>query len=216
MEKLTIGFLIYPQMTPLDMIGPAQMLSALPNAEVLLIGRTMDPVSTDIGFPLHPTTTFADCPELTVLCVPGGFGQAALMEDNEVLDFLRTTAEQAKYVTSVCTGSLLLAAAGVLKDRRATCHWAMVDQLPAFGVETEHARVVRDGRFITGGGVTAGIDFGLTLVAELAGEETAKVIQLAHEYDPQPPFDAGVPEKAGDDITSKVIERFRRARPNPS
>ena len=211
MQPLTIGFFVYPQMTPLDMIGPAQMLGALPDAQVLLIGRNMEPVSTDIGFPIHPTTTFADCPDLTVLCVPGGFGQVALMDDLEVLDFLRDQASKAQYVTSVCTGSLLLAAAGVLKGHRATCHWAMVDQLQNYGVEAEHARVVRDGRYISGGGVTAGIDFGLTLVAEIAGDEAAKVIQLAHEYNPQPPFDAGTPAKAGDVITGQVVERFRRA-----
>ena len=162
-----------------------------------MIWKTLDPVPTDAGFSIVPTTTFADCPQLDVICVPGGGGQVALMTDDETLDFLRKQAATARYVTSVCTGSLVLGAAGLLKGYKSACHWAWRDMLPASAPFPVAERVVRDRNRISGGGVTAGIDFGLTVAAELAGEEVAKSIQLVLEYDPQPPFDSGSPEKAG-------------------
>ncbi len=207
-SEFNIGFLIYPNMTPLDAIGPAQMLSAVPKARVHMIWKDLRPVSTDIGITLNPTTTLSECPDLDVICVPGGFGQKALMDDQEVLDFLKRQGVQAQYVTSVCSGSLLLGAAGLLKGYRSACHWALLDELKSFGAEPDAGRVVRDRNRLSGGGVTAGVDFGLTLVAELVGEEFAKLVQLSAEYDPEPPFDAGSPSKAGPELVTKVRNRF--------
>jgi cyclohexyl-isocyanide hydratase len=207
-EPIHIGILLYPNVTQLDATGPAQVLARVPGATVHMIWKTRDPVPTDAGFSIVPTTTFADCPKLDVICVPGGGGQVALMTDEETLDFLRRQAATARYVTSVCTGSLVLGAAGLLKGYRSACHWAWRDMLPAFGAVPVAERVVRDRNRISGGGVTAGIDFGLTVAAELAGEEVAKSIQLVLEYDPQPPFDSGSPEKAGVERVKRIRERM--------
>lgn len=176
----------------------------MPGATVHYAWKTLDPVPTDAGFSIAPTVTFEDCPPLDVICVPGGPGQMKVMGDEEVLGFLRRQGEHARYVTSVCTGSLLLAAAGLLQDKRATAHWAFREQLEMFGAKPVAERVVRDGRCITGGGVTAGIDFGLVLAAELTSEEIARGIQLALEYAPQPPWSAGTPEGAGPELTERV------------
>ncbi len=203
-----IGFLIYPDVTQLDATGPAQILSRVPGAVIHMIWKTLDPVATDAGFSILPTDTFANCPDLDVICVPGGPGQLPLMGDEEVLGFLKRQGEQARYVTSVCSGSLLCGAAGLMKGYKATCHWAFREMLPAFGAEPVAERIVKDRNRISGGGVTAGIDFGLALAAELADEETAKTIQLLVEYDPQPPFDAGTPEKAGPELAAKVRAIF--------
>ena len=194
-EPIQIGILLYPNVTQLDATGPAQVLCRVPGAKMHMIWKTRDPVPTDAGFSIVPTTTFADCPQLDVICVPGGGGQVALMTDPETLDFLRRQAARARYVTSVCTGSLVLGAAGLLKGYKSACHWAWRDMLQAFGAIPVAERVVRDRNRISGGGVTAGIDFGLTVAAELAGEEVAKSIQLVLEYDPQPPFDSGSPRE---------------------
>jgi cyclohexyl-isocyanide hydratase len=207
-ETIQIGILLYPNVTQLDATGPAQVLSRVPGAKMHMIWKTLDPVPTDAGFSIVPTTTFADCPELDVICVPGGGGQTMLMTDDETLDFLRKQAATARYVTSVCTGSLVLGAAGLLKGYKSACHWAWRDMLPAFGAIPVAERVVRDRNRISGGGVTAGIDFGLTVAAELAGEEVAKSIQLVLEYDPQPPFDSGSPEKAGPERVKRIRERL--------
>jgi len=205
---IQIGILLYPNVTQLDATGPAQVLSRVPGAKLHMIWKTLDPVPTDAGFSIVPTTTFADCPRLDVICVPGGGGQTVLMTDDETLDFLRKQAATARYVTSVCTGSLVLGAAGLLKGYKSACHWAWRDMLPAFGAIPVAQRVVRDRNRISGGGVTAGIDFGLTVAAELAGEEVAKSIQLVLEYDPQPPFDSGSPEKAGVERVARIRERL--------
>ena len=288
-EPIQIGILLYPNVTQLDATGPAQVLSRVPGAKLHMIWKTLDPVPTDAGFSIVPTTTFADCPRLDVICVPGGGGQTVLMTDDETLDFLRKQAATARYVTSVCTGSLVLGdgngaerrqhvapgpvtgrlvalqesggaqhqragadrgdvargggllaqeverfvvghqhrlaaaaryvtsvctgslvlgAAGLLKGYKSACHWAWRDMLPAFGAIPVAERVVRDRNRISGGGVTAGIDFGLTVAAELAGEEAAKSIQLVLEYDPQPPFDSGSPEKAGVERVKRIRERM--------
>jgi len=207
-NPIAIGILIYPNLTQLDATGPAQVLARVPGATVHMIWKTRDPIPTDAGFSIVPNTTFADCPKLDVICVPGGGGQVALMTDPETLDFLRRQAATARYVTSVCTGSLVLGAAGLLKGYRSACHWAWRDMLSDFGAIPVAERVVRDRNRISGGGVTAGIDFGLTVAAELAGEEVAKSIQLVLEYDPQPPFDSGSPEKAGPERVKRLRERL--------
>jgi cyclohexyl-isocyanide hydratase len=193
---LRFGFLLFPRVTQLDMTGPFEVLSRVPGGEVHLVWKSRDPVTSDTGLAMLPNTTFGECPQLDVMCVPGGPGVAALMEDDEVLDFLRKQAAGARFVTSVCTGALVLGAAGLLKGKRATTHWASHDFLAALGAVPEHARVVRDGRIVTGGGVTAGIDFALSLAAELASPEVAQAIQLQIEYAPAPPFDAGSPDTA--------------------
>ena len=207
-EPIQIGILLYPIVTQLDATGPAQVLSRVPGAKLHMIWKTRDPVPTDAGFSIVPTTTFADCPQLDVICVPGGGGQVEVMVDAEALEFLRKQAAKARYVTSVCTGSLILGAAGLLKGYKSACHWAWRDMLKDFGATPVAERVVRDRNRISGGGVTAGIDFGLTLAAELAGEEAAKSIQLVLEYDPQPPFDSGSPEKAGVERVKRIRERL--------
>jgi len=207
-NPIAIGILIYPNVTQLDATGPAQVLARVPGAKVHMIWKTRDPIPTDAGFSIVPNTTFADCPKLDVICVPGGGGQVALMNDPETLDFLREQASTARYVTSVCTGSLVLGAAGLLKGYRSACHWAWREMLADFGAISVAERVVRDRNRISGGGVTAGIDFGLTVAAELAGEEVAKSIQLVLEYDPHPPFDSGSPEKAGPERVQRLRERL--------
>ena len=196
-DQLHIGFLLFPRVTQLDLTGPAQVLSRVPHAKVHLIWKSKEPVVTDVGFEINPTTTFADCPALTVLCVPGGFGIDDQLTDEKTLAFLREQGATARYVTSVCNGALVLGAAGLLNGYKSACHWMWRKYLPRFGAEPVAERIVRDRNRISGGGVTAGIDFGLALAAELAGEEIAKTLQLAFEYDPHPPFDCGSPEKAG-------------------
>jgi cyclohexyl-isocyanide hydratase len=207
-SPIAIGILIYPNVTQLDATGPAQVLARVPGASLHMIWKTRDPIPTDSGFSIVPNTTFADCPKLDVICVPGGGGQVALMNDPETLDFLRRQAETARYVTSVCTGSLVLGAAGLIKGYRSACHWAWREMLSDFGAIPVAERVVRDRNRISGGGVTAGIDFGLTVAAELAGEDVAKSIQLILEYDPLPPFDSGSPEKADPERVQRLRERL--------
>ncbi len=201
---LQIGFLLFPNVTQLDLTGPAQVLSRVPGAIIQLVAKDRAPVATDVGFTLNPTTTFDTCPQLDVLCVPGGFGIVDQVGDQETLAFLRGQAAEARYVTSVCNGALLLGAAGLLDGYRSACHWMWRDYLHCFGAEPVAQRIVRDRNRISGGGVTAGIDFGFALAAELAGEETARMIQLALEYDPQPPFDSGTPERAGAERVARM------------
>jgi len=203
-KNIQIGFLVFPDITQLDLTGPAQVLSRLPGATIHLVWKNLEPVPTDAGFSLLPTTTIDACPSLNVLCVPGGSGNRPLMKDADILTFLKSQGATADYVTSVCSGSLLLGAAGLLQGYRAACHWAFRSYLPAFGAEPVAQRVVRDRNRITGGGVTAGIDFALTLVAEIAGEDVARQIQLHLEYDPAPPFDSGSPERATPALVAKV------------
>jgi cyclohexyl-isocyanide hydratase len=214
-STIHIGFLLFPNVTQLDLTGPAQILSRVPGAQVHLVWKNLEPVPTDVGFAIHPTTTFEECPQLTVLCVPGGFGIAAQLTDRATLDFLRRQGEGARYVTSVCNGALVLGAAGLLAGYKSACHWMWRHYLPLFGAEPVAARIVRDRNRISGGGVTAGIDFALALAAELAGEEIAKTLQLAFEYDPDPPFDCGSPEKAGPERVARLREmqeeRIRQA-----
>jgi cyclohexyl-isocyanide hydratase len=203
-----IGMLLYPGLTQLDLTGPFEVLHRIPDAKVHLLWKTRDPVTADSGLTLTPSTTLADCPQLDVLFVPGGAGQLALMQDGEVLAFLRAQGQAARYVTSVCTGALLLGAAGLLAGYDAATHWAFMELLPAFGARPVRRRVVVDRNRITGGGVTAGIDFGLRVAAELAGEPLAKAIQLGLEYDPEPPFACGHPDRADAEIVTRVRASF--------
>jgi len=206
-DPFRIGFLLFPRFTQLDLTGPYEILSRMPGGELHLVAKMLDPVRSDRGLQIVPTTTLAACPPLDLVCVPGGPGTNDTLTDQEILDFLRRTAVSARYVTSVCTGSLTLGAAGLLKGRRAACHWLSRDMLRRFGAEPVAERVVIDGKFISGGGVTAGIDFALKVVEQLHGREMAEAIQLAVEYDPQPPFDTGSPERAPAAIVALVKQR---------
>lgn len=205
-----IGMLIFPRLTQLDMTGPYEVLARLPDTTVDLVARTMDPVTTDRGMQIVPTVTYETCPPLDIIMVPGGPGQQDLMEDEAALSFLRKHAAQAKYVTSVCTGSLVLAAAGLLKGKRATSHWAAVEHLPLLGAIPVREQVVVDGNVVTGAGVTSGIDFALRLAAILEGEKVAREIQLQIEYEPEPPFDSGSPERASPETLATVKARLAK------
>ena len=205
-----IGMLIFPRMTQLDMTGPYEVLARLPDTTVELIARTLDPVTTDRGMKIVPTTTYATCPPLDVVMVPGGPGQQDLMEDEETLEFLRKHAASAKYVTSVCTGSLVLGAAGLLKGKRATSHWAAVEHLAALGAIPVREKVVVDGNIVTGAGVTSGIDFALSLASILDGEAVAREVLLQIEYDPAPPFEGGSPQTARAETLATVKARLAK------
>src|SRR5215468_9189955 len=207
-SPLRIGCLVFPRVTQLDLTGPVQVFSSVPGAEVHLIWKRIEPVPSDSVLTLTPTTTFADCPQLDVICVPGGFGTHALVNDEEVLDFLRKQAEGAKYITSVCTGSLVLGAAGLLKGYRAATHWSAMEVLALFGATPTRTRVCIDRNRITGGGVTAGVDFALTLVSILVDRTMAEAIQLRLEYNPAPPFNAGSPETAPAEVLALMKERI--------
>src|SRR5215467_8209380 len=197
MPLFNIGFVVFPDLTQLDFTAPLQVLSPLPQSAIHIVAKSETPVPSDCGLGLVPTHTFANCPSLDLICIPGGSeGVAGIINDRETIEFVRHQAGVAKYVTSVCTGAFVLGVAGLLKGRRATTHWAYTDLLPLVGATFEKARVVKDGNVITGGGVTAGIDFALNVIAEIAGETTARKIQLGIAYDPSPPFDSGHPDKA--------------------
>lgn len=203
---LHIGFVLFPDMTQLDFTGPAQVLTRMGNTTIELVAKSLDPVPTDAGFTLQPTATFASARMPDVLFVPGGFGIVPAMEDAQTVAWVRQAGEQAQWVTAVCTGALLLGAAGLLKGYRATTHWASHHNLALFGAEPVHERYVFDRNRVTGGGVTAGIDFGLALVAAIRGDDHAKFVQLSIEYDPQPPFDAGSPDK----VEPAILDRYRK------
>jgi len=208
----TIVIPLYDGVTHLDFTGPHQFFSRLPDARVIVASVGATPITSD-------GLTFADLARLEaiehcdILCVPGGAGCATAMQDDAYMAAIRHLAATARYVGSVCTGSLILGAAGLLRGKRAACHWAWRDMLPLFGAIADPARVVRDGDIFTGGGVTAGIDFALTLIAEIAGPQTAQAIQLGLEYAPEPPFQAGRPETAPPDILKAVIARTAAAMP---
>jgi cyclohexyl-isocyanide hydratase len=206
MSDLQIGFVIFPNMTQLDFTGPLQVLHRVPGSTTHIAAKTRDPVPTDCGLSLLPTTTFASCGPFDLLCVPGGgVGVADAIQDDETIAFVRRQAAGARYVTSVCTGAFILGAAGVLRGRRATTHWGYADLLPLVGATHERSRVVRDGNVTTAAGVASGIDFALHLAAEVAGAGVAQAIQLGIEYDPAPPFATGHPDRA----PPAVVERAR-------
>ena len=223
MDDLHVGFVLFPGITQLDLTGPFEVLSRLgtppslsvasgyPGAKAHVIAKTLLPVMSDRGLSIVPTCTFDTSPPLDLLCVPGGAGIAEALADAETIEFIRDQGSQARYTTSVCTGAFLLGAADLLIGRRATTHWAFVDLLPLTGAQYEKGRVVRDGNIFTSAGVSAGIDFAFSVVAELAGPEVAQAIQLGIEYDPAPPFDAGHPDKAPDTATSLMVERNKKA-----
>ncbi|KAA9106278.1 DJ-1/PfpI family protein [Microbacterium rhizomatis] len=196
--------LLFPRVTQLDLTGPLEVFSRLPGAVSHLVWHRIEPVMTGSGFSILPTVSFEDAPQADVLMVPGGPGAFDVMEDAAVLDFVRRQAAGARYVTSVCTGSFVLGAAGLLHGHRATTHWASHPMLEILGAIPVHARVVRDDALITGGGVTSGIDFALSLAAELYGADVARSAQLAMEYEPEPPFDAGSPH--GSDVDPAQVE----------
>jgi cyclohexyl-isocyanide hydratase len=212
MSNFNVGFVIFPDLTQLDFTGPLQVLARLPQSTTHIIAKSEAPVPSDCGLSLVPTCTFANCPPLDLICIPGGVsGVIGAIGDRETVEFVRRQAGTAKYVTSVCTGAFVLGIAGLLKGRRVTTHWAYTDLLSLVGATYEKTRVVRDGNVITAGGVTSGIDFGLTIVAEIAGETTARAIQLGIEYDPVPPFDSGHPDRASAAIKLALSDRYEKA-----
>jgi cyclohexyl-isocyanide hydratase len=205
-RALQIGLVIFPRITQLDITGPFEVLSRLSNTQVHLLWKDLQPVRSDRGLLLTPTMTLADAAQLDVVVVPGGPGVGPLMEDEVVLAFLRRQSGKARYMTSVCTGALVLGAAGLLKGYNATTHWASIEFLSALGANPKTGRIVADRNRITGGGVTAGIDFALRLAAELRGEAEARMIQLQLEYNPAPPFQSGHPSVASAETLAKAKE----------
>jgi cyclohexyl-isocyanide hydratase len=203
-----IGLLLFPNLTVLDLIGPYEVFCRLPDVHVDLIWHDLAPVITEHGLPLQPTVACDRVAGLDVLCVPGGYGVTPMLNDVPTIGFIKRMARTARYTTSVCTGSLLLGAAGVLREHRATTHWASMEMLSAFGAQAVHERVVHDGSVITGGGVTAGIDMALYLAAQLHGQALAEAIQLGLEYNPAPPFDAGHPSRACADLVAQLRQRM--------
>ena len=206
-RRFRSGMLIFPDMTQLDLTGPYEVLARMPGAETVLIWKTLEPVRTEHGLTMLPQADFASCGPLDLVLVPGGGGMNPLLEDREVLDFLRRTAASARYVVGICTGSLVLGAAGLLRGRRASTHWTAREFLPAFGATPVAERVVVDGNVFTGGGVTAGIDVALAAAAAILGRAAAEAIQLGVEYDPHPPFAAGSPESAPPAVLEAVLAR---------
>lgn len=207
-SAFNVGLLLFPKLTQLDLTGPAEVFGRIPGAQVHLIWKDLEPVASDRGLRILPSATFDDCPKLDLICVPGGPGQVEMMEDASVLSFLQRVAPHCKLVTSVCTGSLILAAAGLLRGYRATSHWSSIDQLALLGAQPTPGRVVRDRNVVTGGGVTSGIDFALTVTADLFGAELAQEIQLQMEYDPCPPFNSGSPQTAPEDVADSVRRKM--------
>ncbi len=214
LPPLSIAFLLFPGVTQLDLTGPAQFLSRLGNTRLDLVWATLDPVMTDAGFAILPTATFDDIETADILCIPGGMGVTDVMGDMHAMAWVRRIAADAAWVTSVCTGSLVLGAAGLLQGYKATTHWAWHDYLALFGAEPVQARTVFDRNRVTGGGVTAGIDFALALIREIRGEDFARVVQLSLEYDPAPPVDAGSPEKAGEAAVAVYRQRMSALAPD--
>lgn len=208
---MNIVFPIFNDVTQLDFTGPVQILSRVPGATVHVVSDTLDPVATDSGFAILPTTTFEHCPQADLICVPGGFGTAAACQNDALLDFVQVQAREARWITSVCTGVFVLGKAGLVAGRNVTSHWGYTHLIGQMGAQHKPGRCVIDGNLVTGGGVTAGIDFALRLVAEIAGEETAKTIQLALEYDPAPPFDCGHPDRAPARLIEQLRARYKDA-----
>lgn len=214
MEK-TIGVYLWQNLTMLDVLGPHQFLGFVPGFKVVTFAKTMDPVVTDTGVRLIPDYDFSTCPPLDIVLVGGGVNPLPEMQDEEVISFLRQAGESAEYVTSVCTGALILAEAGLLKGYRATTHWAYKERLALYpGVEVASGRVVTDRNRITGGGVTAGIDFALALIGQLASPEAAAALQLMAEYDPQPATICGSPDSAPPELVAVVRQQFDQMAPD--
>ena len=206
---LHVGMLLFPDLTQLDLTGPYEVFARMPDTQVHLIAETAAPVRSEMGLTIVPTATYASTPKLDVICVPGGPGIVHAIQSEAALDFLRRQGASARYVTSVCTGALVLGAAGLLRGYRATTHWMSLDLLPVLGAIPVEERIVVDRNRITGGGVTAGIDFALRVAAELFSPAVAQGIQLMIEYNPAPPFHAGSPRTAPADVVSRILERSR-------
>jgi cyclohexyl-isocyanide hydratase len=207
---LSVGLVLFDGLTQLDLTGPYEVLARMPDTRVHLVAATRAAVRSEWGMVFVPDATFDDAPPIDVLCVPGGWSVNARLTDDALLAFLRARGERARYVTSVCSGALLLGAAGLLRGYRATTHWLSLDLLPLLGAEAVASRVVHDRDRITGAGVTAGIELGLTLAAALFGAPVAQRIQLAIEYDPSPPFDSGSPRTAPADVLAAVTQASER------
>lgn len=208
-EKLRVSLVLFPELTQLDLTAPYEVFARIPGAEVQLVAGDRSPVRSEFGLAISPTATFDDAPQADVVCVPGGKGIAGAIEDRRLIDFLRRQAERATWITAVCTGALVLGAAGLLRGYRATTHWLSMDLLPVVGATPiGGARVVIDRNRVTAGGVTAGLDFGLAIVERLRGARAAEQIQLMIEYDPAPPFSAGSPE----DAPPELVDAVRSAR----
>lgn len=207
-----VVFVLFDNVTQLDFTGPAQFLCRMPGAKVHVAAANLSPVMTDVGFAIMPTVTFADCPQADLLCVPGGLGVAPALSDARLIDFVAQQAAGAQWITSVCTGAFILGRAGLLQGKRATTHWGYASLLPMVGAVHEDARTVLDGNVVTAGGVTSGIDFALTIIARLHGEDVARSIQLSLEYDPAPPFDGGTPTTSPAPIVETMRARFYDAR----
>jgi cyclohexyl-isocyanide hydratase len=204
-QEIAIGMVLFPNFTQLDLTAPFEVFARIPQAKIFFLSIDLQPVYTDKGFAMLPNCTFDHCPDLDILFVGGGWGTGQIMEDSRYINFLQKQGKIALYITSVCTGALVLAAAGLLDGYKATTHWLSLNLLRLFDkIEVVEQRVVIDGNRLTGGGVTAGIDFGLVLVAEIFGESFAKEIQLMIEYNPQPPFESGSPQYATPDLLEKI------------
>jgi cyclohexyl-isocyanide hydratase len=205
---MNIVFVLFDNVTQLDFAGPVQFLSRLPGAKVFVTSKDGNAVTTDSGFSILPGFSFASCPQADIVCVPGGHGVREAIAEAAIVDFVRRQSADAQWVTSVCTGAFILGVAGLLQGKRATCHWAYTHLLPLVGATHEPARVMRDGNLVTAGGVTSGIDFALELIAVISGEDVARTIQLALEYDPAPPFKGGTPDTAPEQILFNLRERI--------
>jgi cyclohexyl-isocyanide hydratase len=212
MMYFRFGILCFPGVQQLDLTGPYEVFASARDMQVDLVWKTTEPVRASTGLWLTPSATYEDAPEYDLICVPGGGGVNPLLTDGETLDFVRAQAKTARFITSVCTGSLVLGQAGLLKGKRAATHWNAMDLLERFGAIAVEERVVRDGNLITAGGVTSGIDFGLSVVAELMGRDEAEIIQLSLEYAPAPPFDAGLPAHVRPEILAEARQRMARSR----
>jgi cyclohexyl-isocyanide hydratase len=213
--SLTVGMLLFPSLTQLDLTTPQEVFARMPDTNVVLMAKQSGSIRSEGGLRIVPDCSLADAPSLDLLFVPGGSGISGVIRDDESLEFLRQRAQTARYVTSVCTGALVLGAAGLLRGYRATTHWLSLDLLPLVGAIPCSERVVIDRNRITAGGVTAGIDFGLTIAAELFGQPVAERIQLMMEYSPQPPFDSGSPTTARPELVADIrreCEEFQEAR----
>ena len=206
-DPINIIFILFDNVTQLDFSGPVQFLSRMPGATIFVASKDGNAVTTDCGFSILPTTSFTDCPQADIICVPGGHGVREAIADTAIVEFVKQQSADAAWVTSVCTGSFVLGAAGLLQGKRATCHWGYTHLLPLFGATHEAARVVRDGNLVTAGGVTSGIDFALELIATISGEDVASTIQLALEYDPAPPFKGGTPDTAPEQVLFNLRQR---------
>ena len=212
MTTFNLGYVIFPNLMQLDFTGSLEVLHRLPETKIHIVAKSLDPVPSDCGLSLLPTTTFKDCCQLDLICVPSGGGVVSIMTDREAVDFVRKQATAARYMTSVCTGAFVLGVAGLLKGRRATTHWTYRGLLALVGATLENARIVKDGNVVTAGGVASGIDFAVDIATEIVGEDTAQAIQLSIEYDPAPPFASGHPDRVPASVDALVAPRYPKAR----